>query len=956
VKTQIRVLHIEDSPTDARLIKEMLSEFPGEFLIENVGRITEAISRLSSKTYDIALVDLGLPDSTGIESFNTIYSAAPGLPIIILSVVSDEQLTIDAVRRDAQAYLVKDQISPHFLKSTIIHSIERSRLLRRLRESENLLKEVGSIARVGGWEYDVKSEEVRWTSETYRMHDVEEEKKIRLSEAVLFFDEPGRTVLNEALERGIEKGEPYDLELPFTSAKGRKLWARMIGRPVAVNGGVVKLRATFQDVTFQKKSEQERDVTIQVLRSINSTHSIPELIKSLSSILQETFHFEAIGIRLQEGDDYPYFDTRGFPEKFVQMENTLCPQNDTIVAREESGNPPLECMCGSVIQGRFDPMKPFFSASGSFWTNSTSELFAGGAEPNLNERIRNRCRDEGYESLALIPLRCGNDTFGLIQLADKRKGCFTPEMIVLLERLSYSVAVALSQRRGEIRIRESEEKWRTLFESSKDVIYLSTFAGRFIDINKAGEELFGYTRDELLALKLDGIYKEPRNRGDLIEKIVRDGFVRDFSVVLKRKDGAYLDCLITATAKRDQDGNATGIQGIIRDLSEQKQVWEHILQMEQLSSLGGILSGVAHELNNPLTAIIGNAQLLTRKEIPSEYKEKLEVIRKESIRCTKIVSGLLAFAREHKPERKLVNINDIIMDSHKLREYELRVNNVSMELVLSKDLPETAADPYQLQQVFINLINNAHDAVVEKGGGILTIGSQHQNGRIRVEFTDNGIGIKDEDRKRIFDPFFTTKEVSKGTGLGLSIAYGIIAEHDGMVTVDSKLGEYTKFIIELPVVKEIQPVVIGESRIVKRPDGKKTVLIVDDEDSLREMITEALVDEGYLVESTGNGKEAFDILKKREFDAVISDIKMPKMSGMELYAYAINANQELARNFIFITGDVLGDETQQFLKITGNRYIEKPFELSQLLQVLAKVLSEDQGIGLKKAPGSFTRA
>jgi PAS domain S-box-containing protein len=937
---QTRILHIEDNPADARLIKEMLSEYPGEFLIDNVGRLSEGIERLSSQTYDIALVDLGLPDSAGIESFSAIQPVAPGMPIVILSGMADEELAVEIMRRDAQSYLVKGQINPHFLKNTIVHSIERCRLLRKLRESESLLNEVGSIARVGGWELDADRKEVRWTRETYRIHEVPEGKNIQPADAMLFFDEPGRSALAEAVERGIEKGEPLDLELPFTSATGRHRWTRAIARPVTAGGRVLRLTGTFQDITEQKKLELERDTTIRVLRSINNTNGVPRLIEALVSVLHESFDVEAIGIRLREGEDYPYFDTRGFSDEFVGFERMVCAYDEHgQLLRNDEGNPILECICGMVIEGDYPSSARFFTKDGSFWTNSTTQLLKGADAKDLRKPTRNRCNREGYESVALVPLRYAGETFGLIHFADKRRQCFTPELIALMERLSDSVAMALSQRQGEVRIRESEEKWRTLFESSKDVIYLSTFKGRFIDINKAGEELFGRTRQELLTLDLDDIYKDPGNREVLIERIVRDGFVRDFEVVLKKKDGTTVDCLITATARKDEDGNTNGIQGIIRDITEQKRVGERILQMEKLSSLGGILSGVAHELNNPLTAIIGNAQLLTRKNIPGEYRDKLEIIQRESVRCTKIVSGLLAFAREHKPERRLININDIIMESHKLREYELRVDNVAMELVLSEDLPETAADPYQLQQVFINLINNAHDAVVKKGGGALTISSRHKNGKIHVEFADNGIGIPDENRKRIFDPFFTTKEVSKGTGLGLSIIYGIIAEHDGMIDVDSKLGEYTRFIIELPVVADIQPVVTREKRKVEKPVGSKSVLVVDDEDSLREMIAETLAGEGYLVESTGNGQEALDIIQLRDFNAIVSDMKMPMMGGKELYAYIVNNNPDLARRIIFITGDVLGQDTQQFLNITGNRYIEKPFQINELLMVLSEVLA-----------------
>ncbi len=922
----------------------------------------EALAAVTGKFFNLALLDIRLPDILGIELIKPLKEINPDIAVIMATGFASLDTSVRALNEGAAGYITKPlnmdevlgKVADVLEKQRLV--LENRRLLEEVRrelmerkkaeaallESETLLNEVGTMAHVGGWELLADTKEVHWTRETYRIHEVDEGESIRLSKAALFFDEPGRAVLEEAMRRGIEKGDSYDLELPFTSAKGRHLWTRAIGRAVTTNGKVVKLTGTFQDITEQKELEHERETTLKVLRSINTTYDITELIKSLIAALHESFGVEAVGIRLQDGEDFPYFETKGFHEGFVELERRLCAYDESgQLLRDDAGNPILECMCGNVIRGRFDPSKPFFTKNGSYWTNSTTGLLATTTENDRQARIRNRCNGEGYESVALVPLRYGSETFGLIQFNDKRKGCFTPELISLFERLSDSVAMALSQRLGEIRIRESEEKWRNLFESSKDVIYLSTKEGRFIDINRTGEELLGYTRDLLLEIQLDDIYKYPRDRESLMRKLVREGFVKDYEVILKKKNGELVDCLITATARKDDDGDISSIQGIIRDVSDAKRMGERILQMEKLSSLGGILSGVAHELNNPLTAIIGNAQLLTRKEIPSEYKEKLETIQKESIRCTKIVSGLLAFAREHKPERKILNINDIIMESCKLREYELRVDNVAIKLDLAADLPETAVDPFQFQQVFINLINNAHDALINKKGGTVTIGSRYMDGEVRIEFTDNGDGIPEENRKKIFDPFFTTKEVGKGTGLGLSIIYGIVAEHGGMIEVESKAGEYTKFIIELPVVRHVEPIVTHERKVLNKPAGNMTILIVDDEDTLREMITETLTGEGYFVESTNNGLKAVEILKKGKFDAVISDIKMPTMGGKELYAYLVNQNPDLAKRIIFITGDVLGQETQQFLNITGNRYIEKPFEIQDILVVLSEVLSND---------------
>jgi len=494
------------------------------------------------------------------------------------------------------------------------------------------------------------------------------------------------------------------------------------------------------------------------------------------------------------------------------------------------------------------------------------------------------------------------------------------------------------RKKAEETVRESEEKFRSFFETSRDIVFITSQDGTVLDINEAFEDMLGYARDETLSKNITYFYKDPHDRDRFRETVDSLGFVRDFELAVRRKNGTFADCIITATVRRDRDGTVIGYQGTMRDISEKKQMERQLIQAEKLSSLGGILSGVAHEMNNPLTSIIGISQMIMRGPIPEDIRAKLDVIHRESIRTAKIIQGLLTFAREHKPERRMISVNKIIEESYHLREYEFRVDNIAMKLELSKDLPLTAADPYQLQQVFINLINNGHDALVGGEGSLLTIRSFYRDNGIVIVFQDDGPGIPERDIEFIFDPFFTTKEVGKGTGLGLSIVYGIIREHGGKIEVTSSPGNGATFTIFLPVTKEIteqvEPVV---ARTVK-PSGKKTVMVVEDEESLRNMIAEVLERDGYRVQQCDGGQQAIEMMKLKRFDAIVTDLKMPGIGGKELYTFVQKYYPELAPRVLFITGDVLSKETQTFFKITGNTYIEKPFEIEVLLDRINEVL------------------
>ena len=209
------------------------------------------------------------------------------------------------------------------------------------------------------------------------------------------------------------------------------------------------MQGFFRDITAEARFHHERETTLKLLRLLNDPNNTHELVRSLTGFLQQWTGCEAVGIRLRDGDDFPYFETRGFPAEFVQLENQLCLRDaDGGVVRDSSGNPVLECMCGNVLCGRFNPALPFFTPKGSFWTNCTSELLASSTEADRQTRTRNRCNGEGYESVALIALRHGGETIGLLQVNSRAKGRFTVELIAFLESAADQIAMALAKRQA----------------------------------------------------------------------------------------------------------------------------------------------------------------------------------------------------------------------------------------------------------------------------------------------------------------------------------------------------------------------------------------------------------------------------------------------------------------------------------------------------------------------------
>jgi two-component system NtrC family sensor kinase len=365
-----------------------------------------------------------------------------------------------------------------------------------------------------------------------------------------------------------------------------------------------------------------------------------------------------------------------------------------------------------------------------------------------------------------------------------------------------------------------------------------------------------------------------------------------------------------------------------------------------------MISGVAHELNNPLATLMGHAQLLLESSASGETRRILGVMDSEAERCQKIVQSLLAFARHHAPERAPAHLGSLLRSTVDLLEYGMRSEGVRVELDVPEGLPLVLGDSHQLQQVFLNILQNACQALESiSGERRVRVSARHEGERIRIEISDNGPGIDAAHLPRIFDPFFTTKEVGRGTGLGLSLAYGLVSEHGGSIEARNNPEGGACFSLTLPAGEGVEaaPTAPAERRdpgpAKRSVDRRQRILIVEDEELLATVIRDALEREGYAAELARNGTEALQHLDREAFDLMISDVKMPNMGGRELYAEVVRRAPALAGRMVFVTGDVVNPATRRFFEETGSRYITKPFKLTELRRVVRARLEEAERSG-----------
>ncbi len=538
----------------------------------------------------------------------------------------------------------------------------------------------------------------------------------------------------------------------------------------------------------------------------------------------------------------------------------------------------------------------------------------------------------------------------------------TAQLVATIVDLKNLIA---ERRRSDDALKESEEKFRTLFLESKDVFYISEPQGRFLDINPAGVELFGYSsKEELLSIDIPrDLYAYPQDRKKFVDIVDRTGYARDYEVHMKRKNGERLTVLITSTAMRDKTGRLTAFRGIIRDVTERKRLEEQLLQSQKMEAVGQLAGGIAHDFNNILTAVTGYSGMVLKKLRDDDpLKLYVEHIRAAAEQAASLTHSLLAFSRKQVMNPRPVALNEIVNKVEKLL-FRLIGEDIELRTVLAKGELTIVADSVQIEQVLINLATNARDAM--PGGGSLTIETWEQvmaaeaarrhNGMRPGSYavmtvTDTGTGMTDSTRQKIFEPFFTTKEVGKGTGLGLAMVYGIVKQHEGTIAVSTTPGQGTVFTVYLPLVGR-RPERPDNPRFEPVMGGSETVLLGEDNDMVRFMTKSLLNDAGYTVLEAADGEEAVNCFSENRdhIDLLILDVIMPKKNGRDVYEDVRSMRPGVKVLFTSgYTADII--RTKGVIE-EGLNFLQKPAAMGELLRKIRAIL-DAPGPGTPRSPAA----
>lgn len=517
---------------------------------------------------------------------------------------------------------------------------------------------------------------------------------------------------------------------------------------------------------------------------------------------------------------------------------------------------------------------------------------------------------------------------GLVAAVDLGEPPRAPDRDRLLQAIAVQLAAALARLSGT---RSAEhERLGAVIEGIADGVVLLDAEARVLAINPAG-------RDLLAALGGD-----PSAMPAPLRELVAATLAGDRPCTAELTTPGTARHLVATAARVPPGPTGAAVAVTLHDTTEAVRMRERLFQSEKMASVGQLVSGVAHELNNPLTGILGFAQLLLARNLDPESRRYVETIAGEAERASKIVQNLLSFARRRRPEKTLVRLTTLVERVLALREYELRVHDIEVQRDYAPALPPCFADPHQLQQVLLNVLINAEQAVKSvRGPRRIAVRTAAAAGWVRVTVQDSGPGIAPEHLRRVFDPFFTTKPVGEGTGLGLTISYGIIEEHHGRISVDSRPGEGATVTIELPAAREGAGVEASPGSAPASPPGHaggSRILVVDDEQAIRDLLVGLLALDGHRVEAVRTGVEALQRLAEHPYDAIITDIRMPEMDGIEFYNRILHEYPQLARRVIFTTGDTISPDTRAFVEATTAPFLAKPFQLRAVREVVRTVV------------------
>ena len=726
---------------------------------------------------------------------------------------------------------------------------------------------------------------------------------------------------SEMMAERLTRGEKINLETQRQRKDGTLVDVSILGTPVKVAGGHVALYAIYRDITERKRSEALRSALYRIAEETSSAEDLPQFYRAIHNIVGEWMYARNFYIALYD----PGTQYLSFPYWIDEVDPVPAPRK--------------------LARGLTE------------YVLRTGEPLLASPE-NFAELVRRGEADEiGAPSVDWlgVPLKVGNTSIGAVVVQSYTENVrFGEKDKEILTFVSQQLASAIEHKRHEEALRRSEARYRSLVQSAAYGIYRASGKGQFLDVNPALITMLGYSSaDEVLALDPQkDVFRNPEELSRLMEECKRKGRLDNFEIKWKRRDENIIT--VRLSGRVVSSDKEEFLELIAEDITEKRVLEDQFRQAQKMEAVGRLAGGVAHDFNNLLMVISGYTEVLLEKlEHNAALHAKAEAVQQAAERATTLTRQLLAFSRRQLLELKVVDLNTIISDMERLLT-PLIGETIQLTTELSPTLERTRADAGQLEQVLMNLVVNAKDAMPGGGKIIIRTSNVDLDNSYRREHTyiqpgpyimlsvsDTGCGMDKETQSRVFEPFFTTKEKGKGTGLGLSTVYGIIKQSGGYIFAHSEIGHGTTFRIFLPRVEEPADCKHAVKHAQVDTHGSETVLLVEDEESVRQLVRETLQARGYSVIDAGDGEQALAIASAHDhIHLMITDVVMPGINGQDLAKEILKTHP--ATKVLFLSGYAEDTIRQQALP-PGTAFLQKPFTLQTLLRKTREVLGDSSG-------------
>ncbi len=988
-----------------------LADPPEEFSIREAGVWAEAVRRRSPLI---------------MNDYAAGHEAKKGLPeghvpltrLLVVPFFRNGRITaVAAVANRPHDYSQEDVVQLASFLQSVDAVADRARMEEARQSSEALLKATQRLSRIGGWEWDVGTQAMTWTEETYRIHDlapgdIAPGSAEHMERSLACYGPGVRAAVLEAFTRCAEQGTPYDLEAPFTTTSGRALWVRTRGEAVRHGDRIVKVIGDIMDVTERRRAEEALRESEERYRTLVEQASDGVVVTDAEGrcLSANQAFVDLLGYSREElaklgVRDLGVEDVRPEPAGRTDVVPEGVPLREWRLVRKDGSTVPVEASVRMLADGRrlaivrdvigrkqvdrmlLEEDLPYgvVVVDAEFRLRRVNKLFCRMLEYAPEELIGKSVgeftvpddQDESREYYArlkrreidqfVVEKRYITRSGGTVHAVTFVRGLYSPGGLV---GGTASIVDITERARAESALRESEGRYRMLFESASDAIFLMA-DGRFADCNARTLEVFGCAREEILGHH-PADFSPPEQRdgspsAPLAEARMRatlEGEPQSFEWLHCRKDGTPFDAEVSL-ARVEWRGKVY-LQAIVRDVTERRRAEQARLEMERqllhtqkLESLGVLAGGIAHDFNNLLMAILGNLELGLRDLSPiSPVRPRLDAASSAARRAADLTRQMLAYSGRGKFLVGRVDLNELVEENvHLLRTSIPRT--VTLNLQLDRALPAVEADAGQIQQVVMNLITNAAEAV-GSAPGVVTLSTGVREcdagylGRSRlsepapagryayVEVTDSGCGMDEETQKRMFDPFFTTKFT--GRGLGLPAVFGIVRGHGGALLLDSAVGKGTTIRVLFRAAGAASAVTAEASGAraggaeAMRGTGQGTILIVDDEEMVLQPCAALVESLGFTVLTAGDGERAVEVVRRHGagIRAILLDLTMPKLDGAGALERILLI--EPGAKVILSSGYDEAEATQQIPPGRLAGFIRKPYHLDQLRGVLTRVL------------------